>query len=103
MRRGCTEKYVVNVSSEQTIGTVYITFSQGSGFNLVQVDKSFSVSGTSASVTITLSQEETLKFNAGEAVKIQARCVNSSGDALGSEINQTVMCLPILKEGVINA
>lgn len=101
MRRGSTPTNVFNCNIDLTDATVFVTYSQ-MGSNLVEKTGnalSISATDTGCTVTVELTQEDTLKFKTGR-VMVQIRYVMSDGIADASNIIQTT-AEAILKDGVI--
>ena len=101
MHRGTTPSIVINVTGEDfENSTLYVTLDQ----DTTQVTKTgedviVTPTDTGSTVSIFLSQEETLKFSKGSA-KIQIRWIDSSNVAQASPI-KNINVDPILLEGVI--
>ena len=100
MYRGTTPTIQINVNGSDDLTSyksIYVTFKQMPSVLIEKTKEEMSVS--SDSVSITLSQEDTLKFSPGP-VMIQLRAVDESGTAIASNIT-TIHAERILKEGVI--
>lgn len=103
MRRGTTPTNVFTVPFDLSEATVFISYEQG---KQVVVEKTgedlvFDDTGGVYTITVNLTQEETLRFYPG-AVEIQLRYVFPTGDADASNIIKTT-AERIIKDGVINA
>ena len=101
MRRGSTPTNVFTCNLDLTGATVFVTYSQR-GLNLVEKtgdDLTITATQTGCTVSLELSQEDTLKFRSGN-VMVQIRYVMSDGSADASNIIQTTADA-ILKDGVI--
>lgn len=98
MIRGTTPTHIFNVNVDLTdADVIYITYKQSDSI-VVEKEKS-DCTITADSVSVTLSQEDTLKFNTA-AVEIQIRARFPDGSAIASNIMQTT-ATRILKGGVI--
>lgn len=96
-RRGTTPTNVFNVNVDMTGATVFVTYSQ---YGKVVVEKTGEDLTVAAdSVTVVLSQADTVKFQAGN-VSIQIRYVTAGGFADASNVIM-VNVGQILKDGVI--
>ena len=82
--RGTTPTHTFTLPvDESNVKRIRVIYSQG-GEAVIKVDDGrVSVSGTTASVTLT--QQETLSFQASKAVDIQLRVVTKGGDSLVSD------------------
>lgn len=83
-----------------TLVSLYLTFRQGYGREVTRREDSITADNDAKTLTVTLTQEETLKFEEGGNVEIQLRAVTTTGAALASNI----VALPverILLGGVI--
>jgi hypothetical protein len=101
MRRGTTPTIVITVTGEDFDGsTLYVTIEQGA-LELTKTGSDVTVTPTETGSTVSLylTQEETLMFGKGKA-SIQIRWINGSGVAQASPI-RTIDVSPILLEGVI--
>ena len=98
MRRGTTPTITYNVDVDLTSAVeLYVTLKEG---GLVVIEKSIDdIEVTDKTITITLSQEETLKLDPGQ-VLMQIRAKMPDGSALASNI-MTGDVEQILKNGVI--
>lgn len=98
MRRGTTPTITYNVDIDLTSALeLYVTITED---GVVMVERSINdVTITSKSVSISLTQEETLKFNPGK-VLMQIRARMPDGAALASNIMMGDVA-QILKDGVI--
>lgn len=98
MRRGSTPTNVFLVDIDLTAATVFVSYEQGGKVIVEKTGTDLTV--TEESVTLTLSQEETLRFHSGE-VLIQLRYVMPNGTADASNIIRTT-AERIIKDGVIS-
>lgn len=103
MRRGTTPINTFTVPLDLSQATVFISYEQN---NHVVVEKTgedlvFGTDGESYTITVNLTQEDTLSFVPGE-VLIQIRYVFPTGDADASNIIRTT-AKRIIKDGVIHA
>ena len=98
MRRGTTPTITYNVDVDLTSAVeLYVTLKQG---GIVMVEKEIEDTEiTDKTITITLTQEETLKLDPGQ-VLMQIRAKMPEGTALASNI-MTGDVEAILKNGVI--
>ena len=100
MRRGTTPTLTCTIDwIDLTDCHVYATLRQG-GYELDIENPTTETTETGCKVTITLTQEQTLKFKAG-AVEVQLRWITLDGTALATDI-QIVEVYKILKQGVIS-
>ena len=101
MRRGTTPTLTISVTGIQVsdLKTIKVTFKQGS----VEITKNtdeVSVDGYYNTISVYLTQEETLKFNGG-SVSVQIRGLLADGTtAIASKI-KTLTMEKILLDGVI--
>lgn len=100
MRRGTTPAIKVRLKGIElsTLQSLYLTFEQGN-IELTKNLDDVTIDASDNSLSVTLSQQETLGFNDGD-VKVQIRAMTVDGDAIASNI-KTVSLGHILKEGVI--
>lgn len=98
MRRGTTQQLTFMLPEAISIAALYITFSQNGKTVLEKTLDDVEVN--EKTITLSLSQEDTLKFCAKHAVYIQLRIRDALGNAIASEIIRTD-AEAILKEGVI--
>lgn len=99
MRRGTTPSNIFTVDTDLTSAeALYITYRQG--YKTV-VEKSLTdgIEVTAETITVTLSQADTLKFAKGD-VEMQIRARFPGGEAIASQI-MTAPVEAILKDGVI--
>lgn len=96
-RRGSTPTHTFNVNVDLREATVYVTYSQRGQVIVEKTGDDLTI--TEESVTLSLTQAETLQFNNGR-VEIQIRYVTADGFADASNII-IVDTERILKEGVI--
>lgn len=101
MRRGSTPTNVFELDIDLHDATVFVSYEQDKTVVIEKTndDLSFSQSGNVYTITLTLSQEDTLKFHPGK-VEIQIRYVFPTGAADASEIIPTTF-ERIIKDGVI--
>ena len=99
MYRGTTPTHTFTVDADLTECVVmYVTYSQG---HSVVVEKSIDdCTITTDSVTVTLTQEDTLHFIAGLPVRVQIRAGWAEGTRIASNILVT-SANAILKDGAI--
>lgn len=98
MRRGSTPTNTFNVDIDLRDATVYVTYEQKGQIVLEKTGDDLTV--TEDSITLELSQEDTLKFVPG-SVLIQIRYVFANGAADASNIIQT-SAERIIKDGEIS-
>ena len=96
-RRGSTPVNIFNVNIDLTQATVYVSYSQNGQVIVEKTGNDLVV--TENSITVQLTQEDTLKFATGN-VEIQIRYVMTSGMADASNI-MNIASTKILKEGKI--
>lgn len=101
MRRGSTPINVFFLDLDLSGATVYISYEQGKRVLVEKTneDMTFSTDGDKFVITVTLTQEETLRFKSGE-ILIQCRYVTPTGEADASNIIRADI-ERILKDGVI--
>lgn len=100
MRRGTTPTLTCKIDgADLTDCHIFITLRQG-GYELDIEDPEVVATETGCTITVILTQEQTLKFKAG-IVEVQIRWITSDGTALATNI-QEVEVYKILKQGVIN-
>ncbi len=98
MRRGTTPTNTFAVDIDLTGATIYVSYEQD---GKVIIEKTGSdVTVTEDSLTVTLSQADTLKFHPGR-VCVQIRYVDQMGTADASNIMETT-AERILKDGEIS-
>ena len=98
MIRGTTPTHTFNVNVDLTnADVIYITYKQGNDTVVEKVKSDCEI--TSTSVSVTLTQEDTLKFNASD-VEIQIRARFPDDSAIASNIMRTSVTR-VLKSGVI--
>lgn len=87
IRRACSYEATFGTKiNPSTYSAILVTFSQD---DQIIINKSIGDPGVtinSDSVVVTLSQEETLLFKAGETAFVQIRCYKSTYDAPGSRV-----------------
>lgn len=99
MRRGSTPTNIFTVDIDLTGATLFVSYEQGGTIIVEKTGKDLTVTPTS--ITLSLTQEETLKFRSGE-VLIQVRYVFPNGTADASNIIKTTF-ERIIKDGVIES
>lgn len=99
MRRGSTPTLSFAVNLDLTTATVYITFKQSYETLLDKCSTDSSMTVTADTITLSLTQEETVALESG-ACQCQIRYKMPSGVAGASDI-MTVDVKDILKDGVI--
>lgn len=100
MYRGTTPTIRININSGDDLTlykSIFVTFKQMPSVLIEKTKEEIEVSPDS--ITVRLSQEDTLKFSPG-TVMVQFRAVDDNGMAIASSI-VTVQAERILKEGVI--
>lgn len=101
MSRGSTFKFKITVPSEYDLRNaqvMYVTFVQN-GETIVEKTKE-KLTITSNTVTVVLTQEETLMFNTGSA-KLQMRAKLYTGEAIVQQPPTDFTVMGILKDGKI--
>ncbi|MDO4620051.1 MAG: hypothetical protein Q4B09_05445 [Lachnospiraceae bacterium] len=100
MRRGSTPVQVFNVGINLTDATVFVTYKQHGKVIVEKTGREITV--TPGTITVPLTQEETLEFQAGPShpAEVQIRYVKENGAADSSCIIP-LRIEKILKEGVI--
>ena len=99
MFRGTTPTNRFEVEVDLTTATaIYITYKQGNTIAFEYSSNDIVV--TSNSLTVTLTQQDTLKLVSGKEVQIQIRAKFSDGTAIASNIIHTTAD-EILKDGAI--
>lgn len=101
MRRGTTPINTFTLDIDLSEATVFITYEQRGrvAFEKTGSDLTFDGSGTTYTITVTLTQEDTLSLEPGK-VFVQIRAVYADGSAIASNI-VTTTAEAILKDGVI--
>lgn len=99
MIRGTTPTHVFETDVDLRNFRIYITYKQRGSIVIEKTNEDCTI--TSTSVTVKLTQDDTLRFNIDAPVKIQIRAVAVSGDAIASDIIDTT-AREILKDGVIS-
>ncbi len=106
MRRGtnATHTFTLPEDSELQLVTgayrVFITYMQGTQTVLDLTNEDPKVTVAEKSVTVALSQADTLEFRTGAPVKVQLRWVDANDDAWASNVMQFNVD-DVLKAGVI--
>lgn len=98
MIRGTTPTHIFRTNVDLTGARVYITYAQDKKEILEKTGEDVTV--TNDSVSVTLTQTETLEFKPFKKVNIQIRYVFPNGSAGASNI-MNVDISDVLKEGVI--
>lgn len=106
MRRGTNPSFTFRLKkkngqtfSVSDVSDIRVTFKQG---NTIVVEKKFKdciFSGNT--VSIELSQEETLRFDHGKSVRIQIKLKNAADGRVIPTVIKTVDCKEILNEEVL--
>lgn len=100
MRRGTTPYLTILTSQDLTpYGYVVFTIRDRRGTQLNVDSNSGALTVTSGSVTVKLTQEQTLSLR-GDSVEMQIRAVDGDGNAVASGIMRADLG-DVLKEGVI--
>lgn len=98
MYRGTTPTHIFeNISVDLRNAKVYLTYTQFGKLVLEKTNKDMEI--TKDTITVNLSQEETLAFKEG-TVSMQLRYVMPDGKADASDIMQ-IKATKILKDGII--
>lgn len=102
MIKGTTPTHKFNVDRDLTLARVYVTYKQRGSIIVERnnEEETNTLTIDAESVSLTLTQEETLKFYANEKVDIQIRAVFEDGEAIASNITSTYT-ENILKSGEI--
>lgn len=99
MRRGTTPTHTFQLPVDAaTLEEVKIIYAQSGKEVLTKYKEDCSANGTAVSVTLT--QEETLKFSACSPCQIQVRALTADGEAMASDIIE-IKVYPILDSGVL--
>jgi hypothetical protein len=99
MRRGTTPTHTFSLPfSVETISALRITYAQNGEIVMNKTEGDVTAEGQEISVTLT--QEETLKFSDKSNVEIQLKILSTSGDVLASPV-YTVHPLRIIDEEVL--
>ena len=86
MRRGTTPTFQFSIDFDLTDWDVYVTFTQGSNRLLTRKDAVIAATEDGCTVTVELTQEETLAFKVGKA-SAQVRAEKNDGaDAVATTI-----------------
>ena len=101
MRRGTTPTLVLAVTGLNVaeLDTIFITFEQGS-LELTKSKDDITIDEEANTIKVTLSQEETLKFNAG-SVNVQVRGIVADGSIAVASNIKTIKVGNVLLDGVI--
>lgn len=98
MRRGTTPTFEVDCDVDLTGYTIYLTLEQGS--NELTLTPECTASQTGCTLSVTLTQEQTLSFKDNGRAAMQIRAIDQAGLAVASNI-MMVDVGKILKDGVI--
>lgn len=99
MIRGTTPKHIFNIPFDtKMIEKVRIIYAQHDYPILIKEKDDCTLQDKT--ITVELTQEETLKFDADYDVQVQMRILTTGGDALASDI-KTVSCDEILESVVL--
>lgn len=107
MRRGTTPTNTFTTDVNLTGATVFVDYEQRGNIILEKTGADLDITvvetqtGTTSTIELELSQEDTLSFKPGE-VLIQIRAVYPDGTAIASNIIRTT-AERIIKDGVIHA
>lgn len=101
MRRGTTPTLTFTTPYEaDQIESGFITFKQRGAIVLDIAMSDDSVTVGNQSISVTLTQEQTLAMTTADTCKIQIRAILTGGKAVASSIVEDTVC-PILKDGEI--
>lgn len=102
MIRGTTPTNRFYMDIDLSSAKVYLTYVQGGNvvFEKTGDDLSFSSSDDEYSISVNLTQKDTLALKSDKQVRIQIRAVFSDGKSVASEIME-VTVVDILKDGEI--
>lgn len=91
MRRGTTPTHTFDISpiEASVLSKVKITYAQGNTVVLVKRTEDCTLEGNT--IKLTLTQEETLKFDHKKLVEVQVRVLTAGGDALASYIHNVTV------------
>lgn len=99
MRRGTTPTHTFNTDIDLSEASViWLTYKQGNNTLLTKEMPDMTI--TTESISVKLTQEETLMFNRNNTVRMQIRARFPDGSAIASNVIQTPVAA-ILREGVI--
>ena len=100
MYRGTTPTLTFTLPFEaSTLSEYWVTVSQR--YDNIRIDKDSSdCTASGSTITVTLTQEETLRLVPDKPAGIQLRVLTSDGDAMASEVF-TTMVREVLREEVI--
>lgn len=98
MTRGTTPTNVFEPGIDLREASVYITYAQGNNILFTKTNSDMTI--TETTITVKLSQKETLLFDPSIKVKMQIRYVFSDGRADASDI-MTARVYDVLQEGAI--
>lgn len=90
MMRGTTPTHTFNLPFDTSlIATLRITYEQPTGLELTKTESDCILSGNT--ITVVLTQEETLQFNHKYNVEIQARILTQGGEVVASRVITTTV------------
>lgn len=98
--RGTTPTFVFEIDLDLTGWDVYVTISQSKGKVFTFNDVDVATSSYGCTVTVELTQEDTLKFAAGKALA-QVRAVNTDEDIAVKTNTMELWIDQVLLDGVI--
>ena len=100
MRKGTTPTLVFTLDLETALlKSIYLTLQQGT-LQVTKTGEEMRLLEDGCSVAVTLTQEETLQFVAGQFVSVQVRAVTQNGEAVATNILDVPM-EAVLLDGVI--
>lgn len=99
--RGTTPVITLNVSPPEILdgATIHLCFKQGQTATITKRTEDLNVDLSTGSISVKLSQLETLRFFPGNAC-VQIRGVDSAGTAWATDM-EPIDVLPVLEGGVI--
>lgn len=87
MKRGTTPTHIFTLPFDtETVKTARIIYSQSNEVIFVKTGDQLTLDGDT--ITVKLTQEDTLAFDCKKNVEIQVRVLTHSGDAMASDIEQ---------------
>lgn len=99
MTRGTTPTFTIDCPGiDLTHYTVYVTIEQG--MHELTLTPECTATQNGCTLTVRLTQEQTLSFSAGREADMQVRAVDAAGNAPASDVMH-IDVRKILKEGVI--
>jgi hypothetical protein len=100
MRKGTTPTILLTLDVDTTtLRTIWVTMRQGT-IELDRTGDAVTRLSDNATLSVTLTQEETLAFTSGGSVEVQLRALTADGTAVASDI-ATIPVDRILMGGVI--